>query len=102
LKPAEPFSLGVQWEAYYGKPTTDMPGYPAGYWQAESSPFTAMASNPNWEVEATEEDYEEEEEDTEFQQVPAAPFTPEARTNGNATEVNSAAWVFDTSDMVFP
>jgi hypothetical protein len=51
LTRAEPmeFSLGVQYDAYYGVPTADMPGYPAGYWQADPSPFAAMASiSPIW------------------------------------------------------
>jgi hypothetical protein len=48
LRRAEPFSLGIQWDAYYNNPATDMPGYPAGYRQIESSPFASMASYPSW------------------------------------------------------
>lgn len=44
LSHAEPFSLGVQWAAYYSNPSTNMPGYPQGYWHSEPSPFAALAS----------------------------------------------------------
>jgi hypothetical protein len=82
---------------YYGNPTQDMPGYPSKYWQPQASPFASMAANPNWE-EDTEAGIEE---DDGSQQVPA-PFRPEVRKGSNAAEVNTAAWVFDTSDMAFP
>jgi hypothetical protein len=61
LRRAEPleFSLGVQYEVYYGKATAGLPGYPAGYWETEPSPFAAVASNPNWGL-ATTVDFEED------------------------------------------
>lgn len=43
---AEPFSIGVQWQIYYGQTIPHMPGYPAGYWSREASPFAALAADP--------------------------------------------------------
>lgn len=85
IKRAEPFSIGVQWDAYHKNPTPDMPGYPAGYWQAESSPFAAMASNPIWE------------EDAELQQVPEQA----GNASSGAADVNAAAWGYDALHMAY-
>lgn len=64
---AEPFCLGVQYEAYYNNPTQDMPGYPPGFWSRECSPFAAMASTPIWEQQEKQQQemQQEEEEETE-------------------------------------
>lgn len=47
---AQPFSLGVQWDAYHNNPTVDTPGYPRGFWSNEASPFAAFALQPLWET----------------------------------------------------
>lgn len=92
---AEPFSLGVQWDAYHSNPTQDHPGYPRGYWFRQPSPFAAFASTPAGSEEQQQQEKQEQEQQRE------RPAGQKQQQKDSSADADAAAWGYDALHMAY-
>jgi hypothetical protein len=97
LTRAEPFSLGVQWDAYHSNPTQDHPGYPRGYWFRQPSPFAAFASTPA----GSEEQQQQQQEKQEQEQQRERPAGQKQQQKDSSADADAAAWGYDALHMAY-